>query len=60
MGFEAVTLGAYEGEAILTEMLTQEELDWLNAYHKKVYETIGPMLNEEEKAWLKEAAAPLN
>ena len=60
MEFETVTLVPYEREAILTEMLTKKELDWLNAYHKKVYETIGPMLNEEEKAWLKEAAAPLN
>ena len=60
MEFETVTLVPYEREAILTDMLTRKELDWLNAYHKKVYETVGPMLNEEEKAWLKEATAPLN
>ena len=60
MEFETVTLVPYEREAILTDMLTKKELEWINAYHKKVYETIGPMLNEEEKAWLKEATAPLN
>ena len=60
MEFETVTLVPYEREAILTDMLTRKELDWLNAYHKKVYETVGPMLNEEEKAWLKEATAPFN
>jgi Xaa-Pro aminopeptidase len=33
-------------------MLTQEELDWLNSYHKKVRMTLSPLLNKEEKAWL--------
>lgn len=59
MEFETVTLVPYEREAILTEMLTKDELTWLNAYHKKVYETIGPMLNEEERAWLREVTAPM-
>lgn len=52
MEFETVTLVPYEREAILPEMLTKAELDWLNAYHQKVYETVGPLLGEEERAWL--------
>ncbi len=59
MEFETVTLVPYEREAILPEMLTREELEWLNHYHKKVYETIGPLLNEEERNWLKEATAEI-
>ena len=55
MEFETVTLVPYEREAILPQMLTKAELDWLNAYHQKVYETVGPLLEEEEKAWLFEA-----
>ena len=59
MEFETVTLVPYEREAVLPEMLTREELEWLNRYHKKVYETIGPMLTEEERRWLKEATAEI-
>lgn len=59
MNFETVTLVPYEREAILPGMLTKKELEWLNEYHKKVYETIGPMLDEEERAWLKEATAEI-
>ena len=40
-------------------MLTKEELNWLNDYHRKVYETIAPMLEGEEKEWLKEATAEI-
>lgn len=59
MNFETVTLVPYEREAILPQMLTERELEWLNEYHKKVYETIGPMLDEEERAWLKEVTAEI-
>ena len=59
MEFETVTWVPYEREAILPEMLTKAELDWLNAYHKHVYETIGPLLGEEERAWLLEATAEI-
>lgn len=41
------------------EMLTREELEWLNDYHRRVYDTIGPMLIEEEREWLKEATAEI-
>jgi Xaa-Pro aminopeptidase len=40
-------------------MLTSEEIDWLNAYHRKVYDRLSPSLNAEEQKWLKEACAPL-
>ena len=59
MEFETVTLVPYEREAILPEMLTREELEWLNDYHRRVYDTIGPMLIEEEREWLKEATAEI-
>jgi Xaa-Pro aminopeptidase len=35
-------------------MLTVEEKQWLNNYHKEVYTKLSPYLNEEEKEWLKE------
>ena len=59
MEFENVTWVPYEREAILPEMLTKAERQWLNAYHKKVYEIVGPMLEEEERTWLLEATAEI-
>ena len=41
-------------EGINVEMLTSEEKDWLNNYHKMVFEKLSPYLNEEEKEFLKE------
>jgi Xaa-Pro aminopeptidase len=35
-------------------MLTLDEINWINAYHKKTYELVSPYLKEEEKEWLKE------
>ncbi|MGN0400072.1 MAG: aminopeptidase P family protein [Blautia sp.] len=55
MEFETVTLVPFEREAILPELLGETERNWLNAYHKRVYETIGPLLKNEEREWLKEA-----
>lgn len=60
MEFETITLVPFEREAILPELLNQEELDWLNGYHRRVYETVEPLLKDaEEKAWLKEATAKI-
>jgi len=39
---------------IANEMLTKEEVVWLNKYHKKVYKNIAPALQPAEKKWLKE------
>ena len=36
-------------------LMTERERQLLNDYHQKIYEVIGPHLNEEERAWLKEA-----
>ena len=60
MEFEVVTLVPFEREAILPELLGAEELAWLNAYHRHVYETIAPLLDsQEEREWLKEATAEI-
>lgn len=55
MKFETLTLVPYDREAIISENLTSSEIAQLNAYHKRVYDTIGPHLTEAERAWLREA-----
>ena len=34
--------------------MSRDEREWLNQYHKDVYEKIGPHLTDEEREWLKE------
>ena len=50
--FETLTLCPIDTTPIVHEMLTDEETEWLNAYHRTVFESISPHLNDEEKAWL--------
>ena len=57
--FEPLTLCPIDKEAIVVEMLTDEELKHFNNYHEMVYNRLSAFLNEEEKAWLKEATSPL-
>ncbi|MCL2198321.1 MAG: aminopeptidase P family protein [Defluviitaleaceae bacterium] len=53
--FETLTHCPINKEAIATELLTQIERDWLNAYHKRTYETLSPHLTNAENDWLKKA-----
>lgn len=59
MHFETLTMVPFDRAAILTDRMTEKELRWLNGYHRKVYETIGPLLTPEEKSWLARETAPL-
>ena len=38
---------------------TSAEKAWLNLYHARVVETVGPALDAATRAWLVEACAPL-
>lgn len=52
--FETVTLCPICTKGIVRELLTQEEADWLNQYHRTVYEKLSPDLDEDERYWLKQ------
>ena len=53
--FESLTLCPIDKRPIIVDMLTDEELQWLNDYHQMVYEKLAPHLDADEQAWLKEA-----
>ncbi len=55
--FDCLTLVPFERECIDVEMLTDDELSYLNDYHRMVYEKISPYLTEEECKWLGKATA---
>ena len=57
--FEPLTLVPIDTEPVLVDELSGPQLAWLNAYHRRVYETLAPRLTEDEKAWLAQKTAPL-
>ncbi len=54
MYFETITFAPIDLDGIDPEEMSRDEREWLNNYHKDVYEKIGPYLTEEEREWLKE------
>jgi len=52
--FETLTLCPIDKKAIKIDMLLTDEREWLNSYHKMVYDKISPYLSSESKTWLKE------
>ena len=59
MEFDTLTMVPFDIEGIDISLMTEEEIDYLNNYHKKVYENISPYLNEEEEKWLKNSTKML-
>ncbi|MFP4644923.1 MAG: aminopeptidase P family protein [Spirochaetales bacterium] len=50
--FETLTLCPIDTRLVEPSLLSEAELDWLNAYHRRVYEELSPMLEQADRAWL--------
>ncbi|MGF1543082.1 MAG: M24 family metallopeptidase [Parvularculaceae bacterium] len=59
MGFETLTLAPIDRRLIVPDLLSPAERDWLNAYHARVRETIGPAVPPETASWLDQATQPI-
>ena len=57
--FETLTLAPIDTVPIVLEMLSTEEREWLNNYHHRVYESLSPYLEGNEKEWLRKATLPI-
>jgi len=57
--FETLTLCPIDTRCLLADLLTKEELDWLNSYHAQVRERLAPLLAGDALAWLEVRTAPL-
>ena len=57
--FETLTLCPIDTAPIDVTMLTEDEIQWLDNYHKMVFHRLTPYLDGEEVAWLREATKPL-
>lgn len=53
MKFEVLAYCPIDLDGVEVSLLTEVEREWLNNYHKNVYEKLSPYLNGEEKEWLK-------
>ena len=55
LGFETLTLAPIDARLIAIAMLTASERNWLNAYHRRVYQAHEALLDSEARSWLMQA-----
>ena len=60
LAFETLTLCFYDTNLIERRLMTEDEIDWLNAYHVRVYKEVSPLLNAEERKFLARKCAALD
>lgn len=59
LSFETLTCAPYDLRLIEPGMLSRDALDWLNAYHHWVLETLRPRVDATAVVWLETACAPI-
>lgn len=57
--FASLTLIPIDLNQVELHLLSEQEKQWLDAYHQQVRETLLPLVNSEARAWLEEATAPI-
>lgn len=57
--FETISYCPIDKRPIIKDMLTTEELEWLNDYHQVVFDKLKGELNKDETEYLKELTSPL-
>ena len=54
LSFETLTLFPFDLNSIEKDLLTPDEINWINEYHHTVYDQLKTGLNKAERNWLKE------
>ncbi len=57
--FETLTLCHIETSAVIRELMSADEADWLNSYNRHVFETLSPRLDAGTAAWLRSKTLPI-
>lgn len=57
--FDTMTLFPFDTRLLQTEIMTDDEIAWLNAYHAEVRRRLTPLLAAEEAAWIEKKTAPV-
>lgn len=55
--FDTFTVVPIDTACLDLELMTRDEIDWLNRYHEHVYKTVAPHLSERAQTWLKNKTA---
>jgi len=53
LSFETMTMCPIDLKPVKKKIMNPEEVEWLNDYHREVYDKLSPLLDDEHKAWLK-------
>lgn len=59
LGFETLTLAPIDLALVVPDLLTPEEVRWLNGYHAQVLTTLAPLVDADTARWLQESTAPI-
>lgn len=59
LGFETLSLAPIDQNLIDTDLMTADEVAWLDAYHQRVHEAIGPLVDEKTLDWLTTVTEPI-
>ena len=59
LNFENISWAPIDRDLIETDILNENELKWINEYHKSVFKKISHLLTPEEKLWLQKVTMPL-
>lgn len=57
--FEPMTLFPWDLSLFETSIMTQEEINWVNGYHKEVFKRLSPRLDETQREWLRDKTREL-
>ena len=52
LGFETLTLAPIDRNLVERSLLTEGEREWLNGYHARVREVLGPLVDKKTAKWL--------
>ncbi len=58
--FDTMTLFPFDTALLQTEIMTDAEIEWVNAYHAEVRRRLTPLLSAEEAAWIEKKTAPIS
>lgn len=58
--FETLTLLPFDCRLMVLDMLTADEISWVNQYHAHVNQEISPLVDADTRVWLQRATAPLS
>ncbi|CAI5464864.1 unnamed protein product [Closterium sp. Yama58-4] len=60
LGFECLTLFPVQTKLVSVELLSEAEIEWINDYHQRVWDTVSPLLSGAPLEWLQRNTRPIS